>query len=105
GVIGFWIMCVLALGAVFVRAVRACPKWVWAVPLLLALSVVLVNVETPRFRAPVDPFLILLAAAGLASAAARLTDRLRNRAPVRGKAGDAVAARPRELVEMRERLA
>ncbi len=42
---------------------RAAPKWVWVVPLLLALSVVLVNVETPRFREPVDPFLILLAAA------------------------------------------
>ena len=40
------------------------PTWVWLVPLLLALSVVLVNVETPRFREPVDPFLILLAAAG-----------------------------------------
>jgi 4-amino-4-deoxy-L-arabinose transferase-like glycosyltransferase len=105
GVIGFWIVCVLAFGGLFVRAVRTSPKWVWAVPLLLALSVVLVNVETPRFRAPVDPFLILLAAAGLASVAARLTDRLRNRAPVRGEAGDAVAARPRELVEMRERLA
>jgi 4-amino-4-deoxy-L-arabinose transferase-like glycosyltransferase len=105
GVIGFWIVCVLALLGAFSRTVRAAPKWVWAVPLLLALSVVLVNVETPRFRAPVDPFLILLAVAGLASAATRITTRLRDRAPVRREAGDAVPARPGELVEMRQRLA
>jgi hypothetical protein len=67
--------------------------------------VVLVNVESPRFRAPIDPFLILLAAAGLSAAAARITARLGDRAPVGGEAGDAVATRPRELVEMRERLA
>jgi len=105
GVIGFWIVGLLALAGAFSKPVRAAPKWVWGVPLLLALSVVLVNVETPRFRAPVDPFLILLAAAGLASLAARLTARLGDRAPVRGEAGDSVATRPAELVEMRERLA
>lgn len=105
GVIGFWIVCVLALAGACSRAVRLASKWVWAVPLLLALSVVLVNVETPRFRAPVDPFLILLAAAGLASAATRITERLGDRAPVGREAGDAVAARPGELVEMRQRLA
>jgi 4-amino-4-deoxy-L-arabinose transferase-like glycosyltransferase len=105
GVAGLWIVCLLALIGVFSRPVRAAPKWVWAVPLLLALSVVLVNVETPRFRAPIDPFLILLAAAGLASAVARIAGRLRDRAPVGGQAGDPVATRPAELVEMRERLA
>jgi 4-amino-4-deoxy-L-arabinose transferase-like glycosyltransferase len=105
GVIGFWIVGLLALAGAFSRPVRAAPKWVWAVPALLALSVVLVNVESPRFRAPIDPFLILLAAAGLSAAATRIGARLGDRAPVRGEAGDAVATRPRELVEMRERLA
>ncbi len=105
GVIGFWIVCLLALAGAFTRAVRTAPKWVWLVPLLLALSVVLVNVETPRFRAPIDPFLILPAAAALASAAASIGTRLGNRAPVRGQAGHAMAARPGELIEMRERLA
>jgi 4-amino-4-deoxy-L-arabinose transferase-like glycosyltransferase len=105
GVVGFWIICLLALVGAFSRLARAAPKWVWAVPLLLALSVVLVNVETPRFRAPIDPFLILLAAAGLTAAATRIRARLGDRAPVRGQAGDAVTARPAELVEMRERLA
>jgi hypothetical protein len=101
GVVSCWLLCLFALAGVFSPAARAAPKWVWGVPLLLALSVVLVNVETPRFRAPIDPFLILLAAAGLASAIAWLRDR----APVRGQARDAVAARPGQLVEMRERLA
>jgi 4-amino-4-deoxy-L-arabinose transferase-like glycosyltransferase len=101
GVIGFWIVCLLALAGAFSRFARAAPKWVWGAPLLLALSVVLVNVETPRFRAPIDPFLILLAAAGLTSAITWLRDR----APVRRETGDAVATRPAELVEMHERLA
>ena len=104
GVISFWIVCLLALAGAFTRLVRAAPRWVWFVPLLLALSVVLVNVETPRFRAPIDPFLILLAAAGLAAAFARIRVALR-RVPVGGEAGDPVPARPAQLVEMRERLA
>lgn len=105
GVVSFWVLCLFALAGAFSRPVRAAPKWVWGVPLLLALSVVLVNVETPRFRAPIDPFLILLAAAGLAAVTTRIRARLGDRAPVRGEAGDAVATRPGELVEMRERLA
>jgi hypothetical protein len=62
-------------------------------------------VETPRFRGPVDPFLVMLAAAGLGAAASWIRARLGDRAPVRGEAGDAVATRPAQLVEMRERLA
>jgi hypothetical protein len=42
------------------------------VPALFALSVLFVNVETPRFREPIDPFLVLLAAAGVSALAARL---------------------------------
>jgi 4-amino-4-deoxy-L-arabinose transferase-like glycosyltransferase len=100
GIVGFWILCALAIAGAFTRLVRTAPKWVWAVPLLLALSVVLVNVETPRFREPVDPFLILLASAGLAT----LVGRLRG-APVVREAWSPVPARPAQLVEMVERLA
>ncbi len=100
GIFGFWVLCLLALAGAFTKLARTAPKWIWWVPILLALSVVLVNVETPRFREPVDPFLILLAAA----AAATLTARLR-RAPVVGERGDAMPARPGQLVEMVERLA
>ena len=62
GVISFWVLCLLALAGLFTRAVRAAPKWIWAIPVLYALSVVFINVETPRFREPIDPFLLLLAA-------------------------------------------
>jgi hypothetical protein len=74
GVIAFWALCLLALAGLFTRAVRTGPKWPWAVPALFALSVLFVNVETPRFREPIDPFLVLLAAAGLGA----LTERLRS---------------------------
>jgi 4-amino-4-deoxy-L-arabinose transferase-like glycosyltransferase len=72
GVISFWILCVLALLGAAVPLTRRAPRWLWAVPLLFGLSVVLVNVETPRFREPIDPFLILLAASLLGSLAMRL---------------------------------
>jgi 4-amino-4-deoxy-L-arabinose transferase-like glycosyltransferase len=105
GVVSFWILCGLALLGLATRRGRSAPGWVWVTPLLLGLSVVLVNVETPRFREPVDPFLILLAAAGLSTVVERLWGLVLRRAPVGREAGDAVPARPAELVEMRQRLA
>jgi 4-amino-4-deoxy-L-arabinose transferase-like glycosyltransferase len=71
GVISFWVSCLLALGGILTLAARRAPGWLWFVPILLWLSVVVVNAETPRFREPVDPFLILLAACGMASGARR----------------------------------
>jgi 4-amino-4-deoxy-L-arabinose transferase-like glycosyltransferase len=100
GIFSFWFLCLLAIGGAFTRLARSAPKWVWAVPLLLALSVVVVNMETPRFREPIDPFLILLAATGLATVVARL-----RRAPVVRERRGAMTARPAQLVEMVERLA
>lgn len=104
GVISLWILCGLAIVGLATRRGRSAPGWVWVIPLLLGLSVVLVNVETPRFREPIDPFLILLASAGLATALERTRGLLR-RAPVGRETGDAVATGPAELVEMRQRLA
>lgn len=72
GVIGFWIIGVLALLGLVTRAARGVPRWLWGFPLLMAISVVFVNVETPRFREPVDPFLVLLAACAVAGAVQRL---------------------------------
>ena len=46
---------------------RAIPWIVWAVPLVMYLSVVFLAAETPRYRAPIDPFVILLAALALAA--------------------------------------
>jgi len=100
GVISFWLLCVLALIGAFARAARGAARWIWLIPLLLALSVVLVNVETPRFRAPVDPFFVLLAACGVAALAG-----LRGGSPVRRGLESAALGGSAELVDVGERLA
>ncbi len=104
GVLSFWILCLLALAGAFTRAARAAPAWLWAVPVLLWLSVAVVNAETPRFREPVDPFLILLAACAVAGAVRALVGRSVG-APVGREAGAPVTARSGQLVQMVERLA
>ncbi len=83
GVLAFWIVGLLALAGALTRAARRAPKWLWFVPLLLWLSVALVNAETPRFREPVDPFLILLAACAIVGGARAVAPRLRRFAPAR----------------------
>jgi 4-amino-4-deoxy-L-arabinose transferase-like glycosyltransferase len=62
GVICFWVYALLALAGAFTRQARAAPWWLWAVPLLMYLSVVFLVVETPRYRTAIDPFIVLLAA-------------------------------------------
>ena len=62
GVVCFWVYALLALAGAFTRPARAAPLWLWAVPLLMYLSVVFLVVETPRYRTAIDPFIVLLAA-------------------------------------------
>ncbi len=62
GVVCFWVFAVVAL---FARRARAAPAFVWAVPIMMYLSVVFLASETPRYRAAIDPFVILLAALAL----------------------------------------
>jgi hypothetical protein len=104
GVISFWVLCLLALAGAFTRAARTAPRWLWWVPVLMWLGVAVINVETPRFREPVAPFLIMLAACALATLARRAATRL-GAAPARRRHRSAVAGRPGQLVEMVERLA
>lgn len=104
GVIGFWVLGLLALVGLFAPAVRPAPRWLWAIPVLLWLSVAVINAETPRFREPVDPFLIFLAAGGLATALGAARSGLA-RAPVGGERRAAVTRGPSQPVEMVERLA
>ncbi len=76
GVISFWIAGLIALAGCFTRdARRGRYRWVWLTPLVMYLAVVLVNTDTPRFRAPIDPFVLILAATALCSG----WDRLRRR--------------------------
>jgi 4-amino-4-deoxy-L-arabinose transferase-like glycosyltransferase len=72
GILCFWIVGGLALAGMATRRARRAPPFVWAVPALMFLSVVFLVVETPRYRTPIDPFLVLLAAAALAGAWARV---------------------------------
>jgi len=72
GVVSFWVLCIVAALGIATRAVREAPRWIWAIPLLMALTVVFINVETPRFREPIDPFLVLLAGCAVEAALARL---------------------------------
>jgi hypothetical protein len=59
-----WVLAALALTGVGV--VRRRPAF-WLAPGALLVVTLLVNAETPRFRAPLDPFLILLAAYSVSS--------------------------------------
>ncbi len=60
----------LAVAGAFTARARATPWWLWAIPVLLAASVVFITLETPRYRTGVEPFVILLAALALCAAAA-----------------------------------
>jgi 4-amino-4-deoxy-L-arabinose transferase-like glycosyltransferase len=62
GVLTFWIFATLALLGATHRAARRVPGFVWLLPLAMYLSVVFLAAETPRYRAPLDPFIVLLAA-------------------------------------------
>jgi 4-amino-4-deoxy-L-arabinose transferase-like glycosyltransferase len=71
GLACFWIVAALALAGAFTPMARRAPWFVWAFPVLMFLSVVFLVVETPRYRTPVDPFLVLLATAALVTAGRR----------------------------------
>jgi 4-amino-4-deoxy-L-arabinose transferase-like glycosyltransferase len=77
GVDSFWLLLGVAFAGLLTRPVRrtlgSAPRWIWGVPLAMWLTVVLVNAETPRFREPLDPFLILLAAVAVANVCRRAT--------------------------------
>jgi 4-amino-4-deoxy-L-arabinose transferase-like glycosyltransferase len=62
GVVSFWIFAALALAGATRRAARRVPLFVWTMPLVMFLSVIFLAAETPRYRAPLDPFVVLLAA-------------------------------------------
>lgn len=103
GVVSFWIICLLALAGALTPAVRRGPKWVWLTPVLLWLSVALVNAETPRFREAIDPFLVVLAACALAEALRMVAGRL-GRSPVSSQSRRPGTTSAGERVEVSQRL-
>ncbi len=87
---GFYPLGVLALAGLLTRRARRAPKWLWLVPLCLLTSVFITGFI--RFRSPIDPFLVLLAAAAVASAQERVA-RHRRPPPAR-RAPDPAAPSP-----------
>jgi 4-amino-4-deoxy-L-arabinose transferase-like glycosyltransferase len=75
GVISFWITGLLAIVGLFTNAVRRIPRAFWLTPLLLWLSVAPLSTGTPRFRAALDPFVILLAAVAIETIAMAMVRR------------------------------
>jgi hypothetical protein len=57
----FWLGALAALDGL--AGARGTPRWTWLVP--LAMLVTVFAVTYLRFRAPADPFLVLLAAVGV----------------------------------------
>ena len=62
----FLVVLVFAVAGAFTRAARRAPRWLWLIPALMLLSAMFVVGEM-RFRAPADPFVVLLAALAVAS--------------------------------------
>jgi 4-amino-4-deoxy-L-arabinose transferase-like glycosyltransferase len=70
-----YIVLALGLGGVAAHLVtprRSTPAFVWAAPVLLLLPALAIY-GLPRYRAPADPFLVMLAALGVVAAYERLT--------------------------------
>ncbi len=103
GVLSFWLLCLLAVAGAFTTAVRRGPKWLWIAPLLFWLSVGLVNSETPRFREPIDPFLVLLGACAVEAALRAIWARLGG-SPVAGHRRRGVAPGPAQGVKVGQGL-
>jgi 4-amino-4-deoxy-L-arabinose transferase-like glycosyltransferase len=82
GVVNFWIVAVLAIAGAFCLAARRIPRSLWAVPLILWASSAPIVTGTPRHRAALDPFVILLAAIAVQ---AIVTALLRWREPARSE--------------------
>jgi Dolichyl-phosphate-mannose-protein mannosyltransferase len=107
GVDAFYVLCLLALAGAFTRPARRAPRWLWTLPLLWWISIAPVNVETPRFREPIDPFFVMLAGCAVSAALGRLGGRLGlGGSPVRRRRRPPQLARDEaELVQVVQRLA
>ena len=104
GVVSFWVLLAVAIAGWFTAVRREAPGWLWAFPVLYWLSITFVNVETPRFREPIDPFLVLLAACAVATAAHSAL-RLRGAPVRRRRRAPELAGDDAQLVKMVQGLA
>jgi 4-amino-4-deoxy-L-arabinose transferase-like glycosyltransferase len=68
----FWVVGLLAIAGLFTVDARRIPKALWLVPFFIWLSEAPITTGTPRFRAALDPWIILLAACAVTAAARAL---------------------------------
>lgn len=85
-VYSFYVLAAVALAAACAGGLRGAPMWLWLVPGLMALSLVFV-IAYMRYRLPIDPFLILLAAHWLARLGSGVGRRRSRIAFIAGRAG------------------
>lgn len=72
-VYAFLLLLPFSLAGAFTAAARRVPRWIWLVPVTVLLSVIFVNGYT-RYRAPMDPYFVLLAACALSVLVTRWRD-------------------------------
>ena len=60
----FWIVGALAAVGAFTRSARAASGFLWTPPIVLLLSTIFID-SASRYRMPLEPFIIILAALGL----------------------------------------
>ena len=75
GAISFYVVGLMALIGAFTLAARAAPLFLWLTPVVFLLSVVMVSDSAGRYRVPLEPFVILLAALGTVALWRRLSSR------------------------------
>ena len=88
----FWAIALLAIGGLFTRAARRVPRSLWLVPAIIWLSEAPVTIGTPRFEAPIDPFVILLAALAVQSIGVALARARSGQHSLRGRLGEPTVA-------------
>ena len=95
GAYGFFVFAVLAVLGAMTATARQAPRWLWLVPLVLFATVIAAGSEI-RYRAPVEPFLVLLAALALRAARRLSGAELRCDPAGRSPAARGRARRPRQ---------
>jgi 4-amino-4-deoxy-L-arabinose transferase-like glycosyltransferase len=92
GAYGFLALALIALAGALTGGARRAPRWLWLVPIVLFATVIVAGSEI-RYRAPVEPFIVLLAALAIHSLSRARRRSSRSR-PTSDTASPSTASRP-----------